>query len=509
MPESDRDPSQPASAEAWLHCSAEGEILDASKELADLLAFDSVPALRAAVPRIHQLFGSHADRNALVPPLHRSLKADEVRWIRRDGTSLWVELRAEPGSARDPQDPEGAPRIRVAVRDVTGRQHLEDQLRQARSMEALGQLAGGMAIDLNDFLSATLAHLDLLEEGLGPEDRERVGYDLREIRRTATTSAQMVKHLLSASRGERIRLQPVSLDDVVREALRLIRPLIPDDVKVSAPMDPVEPVLADPTAVEQMLLTLATNARDAMPGGGELEIRVGGGGFDHDHLTQAGWGDPGDYGVVTVRDNGVGMSQQTVARLFRPFFSARLGGQTPGLSMAVLYGLMKQQRGFIQVESEPGAGTTVRLYFRLVHRPVQVTPEGADGEVAREGARILFVEDDDSLRRVTARILRSQGYQVMEAGNGLEALEVMEREGAPDLLIVDLIMPSMTGADLLERLEKESRLPRILLTSGFRPEFLMGWEEVEPSALPYLEKPWQIETLLGTVKGVLDSGKVR
>ena len=505
MSQSDLDPSQPTSAEPWLHCSEEGEVLDASKELADLLAFDSVAALRAAVPRIHELFGSRADRNALAPPLHLSLTADEVRWVRRDGISLWVELRAEPGSPGD----EGTPWIRVAVRDVTGRQHLEDQLRQARSMEALGQLAGGMAIDLNDFLSATLAHLDLLEEGLGPEDRERVGYDLREIRRTATTSAQMVKHLLSASRGERIRLQPVSLEDLVREALRLVRPLIPDDVKVSAPMDPMEPVLADPTAVEQMLLTLVTNARDAMPNGGELEIRVGGGGFDHDHLTQTGWGDPGDYGVVTVRDSGVGMSHQTVARLFQPFFSARLGGQTPGLSMAVVYGLMKQHRGFIQVESEPGVGTTVRLYFRLVHRRVRATQADGEGEVASEGARILFVEDDDSLRRVTARILRSQGYQVLEAGNGLEALEVMEREGTPDLLIVDLIMPSMTGADLLERLEKESRLPRVLLTSGFRPEFLMGWEDVDPSALPFLEKPWQIETLLGTVKGVLDSGKVR
>lgn len=505
MSESDLNPSLSPPGEAWLKCSADGRILDANEALVDLLAFDSLTAFQEAVPRIHHLFGDHADRNALSLSLQSRLTAEEVRWTRRDGTSLWVQLQVEAWLTPKSGTPEGNP-LRVWVRDITGRQHLEDHLRQARSMAALGQLAGGMAIDLNDFLSAILAHLDLLEEGLAPEDRERMGHDLREIRRTATTSSQMVKHLLSVSRGERIRLQSVSLGEVVEDAMRLIRPLIPSDVQVTASIEPVAPVLADPIAVEQMLLTLATNARDAMAGGGSLEIGVGGGGFDHDHLSRSGWGDPGDYGVVTVRDTGVGMTPQTVARLFQPFFSVRLGGQGPGLSMAVVYGLMKQHRGFIQVESEPEAGTKIQLYFRLAHRRSPVTSEGVEDDAESEGAKILFVEDDDSLRRVTARILRSQGYRVLEARNGLEALEVMEREGPPDLLIVDLIMPSMTGAELLERLEKELRLPRVLLTSGFRPEFLMGWEKVEPSAHPFLEKPWQIETLLDQVKSALDPG---
>ncbi len=381
--------------------------------------------------------------------------------------------------------------------------HSDDPIRSARSREALGQLAGGIAISLNDFLSATLAHLDLLEEGLSPEERERVGHDLREIRRTATTSAQMVKHLLSVSRGERIRLQSVSLAEVVEEALGLIRPIVPPTVTLATRVDPLEPVLADSPAVEQILLTLATNALEAMPDGGRLEIEAGRGGFDQEHLERTGWGDPGEYGMVVVRDTGRGMSPEVVSRLFQPFTST--GDRDPGLSMAVVYGLMKQHRGFIQVESAPDRGTTVRLFFRRAPTRGDAPTASTAGEAAA-GATVLFVEDDDSLRRVTGRILRSRGYRVLEAPNGLEALEVMEREGTPDLLLADLIMPGMSGAELLERLEREGRLPRVLLTSGFDPEFLMGWDRVDPSTLPFLEKPWQIEALLTRVGEALRGG---
>jgi two-component system, cell cycle sensor histidine kinase and response regulator CckA len=379
----------------------------------------------------------------------------------------------------------------------------EAQHRRTRSREALGQLAGGIAINLSDFLSATLAHLDLLEEALSPEERERVGHDLREIRRTTTTSAQMVKHLLSVSRGERVRLQSVSLGEVLEDALRLIRPLLPGNVVLAADLDPLDPVLADAAAVEQILLTLATNALEAMPHGGRLEITAGRGGFDQEHLERTGWGDPGEYGMVVVRDTGRGMSPEVVARLFQPFTST--GSREPGLSMAVVYGLMKQHRGFIQVESAPDRGTTVRLFFRRAPARGDVPASPSEGE-ANAGATVLFVEDDDSLRRVTVRILRSRGYRVLEAQNGLEALEVMEREGTPDLLLADLIMPGMSGAELLERLEGEGRLPRVLLTSGFDPEFLMGWDQVDPSRLPFLEKPWQIEALLTRVRDALEGG---
>lgn len=378
----------------------------------------------------------------------------------------------------------------------------------AQSAEALGQLAGGMALDLNDFLTAILAHLDLLEAGLESDDRERVGHDLREIRRTATTGARMVKHLLSISRGDRLRLQPVSLEEVVRDAIGRIRPLIPEGMEVVSELGVVDPVLADRAAVEQILTTLATNARDTMSPGGTLSFTVAPGGFDRDHRVRTGWGDPDDFGVITVRDDGRGMSPEAVAALFRPF-SDRLDGDGPRLSMAVVYGLMKQHRGFIEVESEPDSGTTVRLYFRTFQRdslPIaeESSEEEAEGTGGAARATILFVEDDESLRSVSCRILRSQGYRVLEAGNGSEALEVMDREGAPDVLIVDLIMPGMTGVELLERLEKESRLPRVLLTSGFGPNFLLGWEGVEPSSHPFLEKPWQIENLLEQVRNVLD-----
>jgi CheY-like chemotaxis protein len=395
------------------------------------------------------------------------------------------------------------PRDRDGGQEPT-RRHLEDELRQARKMEALGQLAGGMALDLSNLLTVTLAHVDLLEEGLDGGDLERARQDLREIRRTTTTSSRMIKHLLSFSRGERLRLHPVMLGAVVRDAMRLVRPLLPPGVEVAMDLgEEAREVLADPSAVEKILLTLATNARDAMPGEGRLEIRAGSRTLDEEHLARTGWGDPGDYGVLTVRDTGRGMPPETVARLFRPFFTVRQEDEEipAGLSMSMVYGLMKQHRGYIEVESEPGRGTTVRLYFRLAGARLRQDPDARAPGRSEAGKTILFVEDDEDLLQVACRILRAHGYRVVEAGNGLEALELTEREGLPDLIVTDLVMPGMTGIELLHRLEERGGLPPVLLTSGFRPEFLLDWHR-DPSGFPFLEKPWSMEALLGEVRAL-------
>ena len=500
--------------EAWLHCTLDGQPLSASDRLLELLGFESESQLCDTVPRVHDLYGDRSDRSQLNEPLVESLPSDEVRWLRRDGTSLWVRLVTEPiprlegifdpvraGGPATTAGTAGEDILEVRVVDVTGRRHLERQLRHAQKMEALGQLAGGMANDLGNLLTATLAHLDLLDEALAEDDAERARGELREIRRGAMTSAQMVKHLLSFSKGERLRPREVRLRELVQDSMRLIRPLIPAEVTLRTHEEPAPPVLADPSAVEKLLLALVTNALAAMQGGGELHISIGTGRFNEEHLSRAGWGDRQEYGVIEVSDSGRGMSPQTVARLFQPFFSGTEDSEELGLSMSMVYGLMKQHRGFVQAESEPGEGTTVRLFFRLAESRARA--EGMDGDRAGTGREtILFVEDDENLRSVSCRILRAHGYRVLEAGDGAAALEVIASEGIPDLLITDLVMPSVSGMELVEELEKRPDSPRILLTSGFRPEFLLGWG-AEPSSYPFLEKPWQIETLVGEVRAVI------
>jgi two-component system, cell cycle sensor histidine kinase and response regulator CckA len=517
----ERHPHPPETEEeAWLHCTLDGQPVSASDRLLELLGFESESQLCDSVPRVHDLYGDRSDRSQLREPLAESLPSDEVRWLRRDGTSLWVRLVAEPiprlEGIFDPVRAGGATGaggrgmtpgtvgediLEVRVVDVTGRRHLERQLRHAQKMEALGQLAGGMANDLGNLLTATLAHLDLLDEALAEGDAGRAQGELREIRRGATTSAQMVKHLLSFSKGERLRLREVGLRELVQDSMRLLRPLIPPGVTLRTHEEPAPPVLADPAAVEKLLLALVTNALAAMHEGGEIHIAVGTGRFNEEHLSRAGWGDRQEYGVITVTDTGEGMSPQTVARLFQPFFSGTEDSEELGLSMSMVYGLMKQHRGFVQAESEPGKGTTVKLFFRLSESRVRA--EGVEGDRVGAGREtILFVEDDENLRSVSCRILRAHGYRVLEAGDGAAALEVIASEGTPDLLITDLVMPSVSGMELVEALEKRPDPPRILLTSGFRPEFLLGWG-VEPGSYPFLEKPWQIETLVGEVRAVI------
>ena len=493
---------------ARLRCTISGHVLGANAAFLALMGYESESELRESNPRIQDFLADHDDRARLAGDLIRELPSQEVRWLRRDGSSIWLRVRTGTKRAETRDDVEESVILEVQVEDVTGRHHLEDQLLQAQKMETVGQLAGGMANDLNNLLTGIIAHLDLLEDGLQKGESDRIHQDVEEIRRAATTGSQMVKHLLSFSRGERLRLREVSLEEVTRSSMRRLRSALPDDVQIDMSASAVGPVLADAEAVEQMLATLAANARDAMPEGGRLEIRVGAGGFDQEHLLTTGWGDPGDYGIVTVTDTGRGMSAQTVSRLFEPFFSAREGQDGPGLTMSMVYGMMKQHRGFIEVESEPGEGTTIRLYFRLA---ASAARDGDDEllqpDLARTAPRILFVEDDENLRRVTVRVLQAHGFEVMEATHGLHALGVMARRGVPDLLITDLVMPSLTGLELVDELERQGKLPPVLLTSGYSPDFLI--EEGQPAPqYPFLEKPWSIDALVRKVRELLETSAV-
>jgi nitrogen-specific signal transduction histidine kinase len=395
--------------------------------------------------------------------------------------------------------------------DSDDRERLETELRQARRLVTVSRLTGGMAHDFGNILTAIAAHAELASGALESGQADETRAELDEIRQAALRAGQMIKHLLRFSRSDHLTLREVELAAAVGAAGRLIRFLLPDSVRLEVDAAGRLPVLADPSAVEQILLNLAVNARDAMPAGGRLLLAVEQGRLDEAHLATHGWGTPGQYGIVRVSDTGTGMAPEVAGRVFEPFFTTKSAEEGSGLGLPLVYGLMKQHRGFVAIESERGRGTDVRLYFPLVprHEAREAREARAAPPVpsAEEGpGRILFVEDDAALRELARRILQAEGYEVLEAANGLEALDVIRRSGPPDLVVTDLVMAGMGGGELVLRLMEREPWRRegsgapsgILLTSGYDPAAVPEGRGL-PSGVPFLEKPWTVAGLLGAV----------
>jgi signal transduction histidine kinase/ActR/RegA family two-component response regulator len=484
---------------AWLHCTRAGRPLAAGARFLQTLGYASETEFTGIVPGIRDLFADREARDRVPTRLVPGMALDEVRWLRRDGTSIWVRVTVHPAPARV-EATEG--HLELRVHDVTSRRHLEEQLQQTQRLDALGLLAGGMAHDIGSLLSQVLAHADILETSLPDPPAGGLSEELAALRRSATTAMHMVRHLVSLSHSGHMELRRYPADQLIEEALRLIRPIIPERVNLTVSNGGCGPILVDPRAIERVLFSLVSNGIDAMPEGGHLDIRCETGRIDRDHLSRTGWGDPGEYGVLTVTDTGRGMEPGTLARLFEPFFEERKNHPRGGFGMDLVYALIKQHRGFVEVESEPGRGTTVRLYLRL-------SPETRDrserhaSPVTRATATILLVDDDEGLRHVTSRVLQREGYTVVPAASGGEALELLRTGPLPDLMITDIIMPGMNGTDLVRTAEEEGVAPRVLLTSGYRPGVL-SYAGAEPIGYyPFVAKPWKASDLLAEVRSAL------
>lgn len=411
---------------------------------------------------------------------------------RRDGTAVAVEI-----SARDLGDG----RFQAIVRDISERHQLEEQLRQAQKMEAVGQLTGGIAHDLNNLLTVVLANSEMIAAAL-PAERHDLHGDLGELQAAARRGAQMIRKLLSFSRHAPLTYQVLDLGRVVAELTGTLGRLLPAHIEVQftrAAM-PVK-ILADAGAIEQILLNLATNARDAMPAGGRLEVET----RRVDVARSAAGVPPGSYACLTVRDTGKGMDERVRARVFEPFFTTKGPGEGSGLGMAMIYGLTQQHGGFIELDSEPGKGTTVRIYFPLAHEDqllteLAVAPRGLRG--GRES--VLLVEDEEGLRRVAQRALERVGYRVLTAPDGLEALGVYRTHvGEIDLIITDVVMPKLGGIALYRTLRQEGATVHFLFTSGYAAhEITRG--DIPEGDLALLQKPWTLADLTHRVREVLD-----
>jgi len=391
-------------------------------------------------------------------------------------------------------------------RDVTERLGLEQQLRQAQKMEAVGRLAGGVAHDFNNILTAITGHAELLLEDLGHHDPRRV--DVDEIRRSAERAAGLTRQLLAFSRQQVLQPKVVDLNALVLDMDKLLRRLIGEDVELATVLDPaLGPVTADPGQLEQVIVNLAVNARDAMPQGGKLTLETRNIDLDESYTLEHSLVKPGPYVQLTVSDSGIGMDEETQAHAFEPFFTTKPRGQGTGLGLAMVYGTVKQSGGFIWVYSEPGQGATFKIYLPRVDAPVESTAPPAPVERPPRGSEtVLLAEDEPAVRAIAQQALERQGYTVLAAPSGADALALAAQHGATiHLLLTDVVMPGMSGRDLADRLTAQRPGIRVLYISGYTDNAIVRHGMLEPG-LAYLQKPFRPDALVRKVREVLDEG---
>jgi PAS domain S-box-containing protein len=448
---------------------------------------------------MHQLLltGSPVSIDDIDRKLTRDGRWDgELVHTRRDGKQIIVESRQVLR-----RDAAGAPiGILEINRDVNDRKRLEDQFRQAQKLEGIGRLAGGVAHDFNNLLTVISGYAGTALDELAAEHPLRG--PMEQISKAAARATSLTRQLLIFSRRQVIEPKDIVLNDLVRDFEKMLRRLIGEDINLVLALDAgAGTIRADAGQIEQVILNLAVNARDAMPTGGTLSIEttslLADAEFAQKHLSVQ----PGLYVVLAVSDTGVGMSPEVKSHLFEPFFTTKESGKGTGLGLTTVYGIVKQSGGSIWVYSEPGRGTT----FRLLFPAVQAEGEAAAAvpvEVPSGSETILLVEDEPGVRRFARQELERRGYTVLEASNGREALELARRHAGPiHLVVTDVVMPEMGGAELADLLGAERSGVPVLFMSGYTNH--SGQREVMGAG--YLQKPFTSASLLTQVRGVLDA----
>ena len=396
----------------------------------------------------------------------------------------------------------------IVNRDVTDRREAEkalrdSEIRQTQRMEAVGRLSGGIAHDFNNLLGVIIGYTELLETRVRDDDSARKAVE--EIRKTAQRAAALTRQLLAFSRRQVLEPKPIDLNAVVSDVEKMLRRLIGENIELKTVCGPsLGRLMADRGQMEQVVLNLAVNARDAMPHGGKLIIETANTVLDETTIRHMPTAKAGDYIMLSVSDNGTGMDPQTKAKIFEPFFTTKDAGKGTGLGLATIYDVVKRAEGHIWVYSEVGQGTIFKIYFPRVERSVEAeAAETARSQVAPGTETILLVEDDDDLRTVTRDLLVQSGYSVLDASNGEKALKMVKTyEGPIHLLLSDVVMPGMSGAALAAELSHGHPQINVLYMSGYTDETIVRSGALEPGIL-LLEKPFTREVLIAKVRDAL------
>jgi two-component system, cell cycle sensor histidine kinase and response regulator CckA len=422
----------------------------------------------------------------------------EFRWAR--GANRWIWLRTRSAF----YDRDGLPRREGMISDITEKRRLEENLRQAQKLEAIGRLTGGIAHDFNNVLASILASSHFLLSDLSDADPRRADAD--EIRISAERAAALTRQLLAF--GRRQVLEPVALDlNVTVSGLeRMLRRLIGEDIEIRMVKGAdLGTVMADAGQIEQVVMNLVVNARDAMPSGGSLSIETSNVDLDSSQLDSPAPVAAGRYVMIAVSDSGCGMSAETQLRAFEPFFTTKERDGGTGLGLSTCYGIVKQSGGHISIYSELGAGTVFKVYLPRVDRPPSEIRLAAPASGLRGSETVLMVEDDDRVRGIVQRILVSYGYRVLVARNGAEAIQFAKRqEGGLDLILSDVIIPGLSGPDTVKEIQKNSTKAKALFMSGYTDHAILRDGVLQPG-MSFIQKPFAPDALARRIREVLDA----
>jgi PAS domain S-box-containing protein len=480
--------------------SLEGKFLDVNPALMAMLGYESAEEVLALDPQ-RDVFVNAEEHARLIEEFRRSGRMDgiEVKWKRKNGSAMTVRISGRAVASAD----EPADVLEAIAEDVTERRILEDQFRQVQKMEAVGRLAGGVAHDFNNLLMVISGYTEVILEQV--EKEHPLHPKALAIQQASDRATSLTRQLLAFSRKQLMELKVVEVNTIVAEMERLLRPLIGENVELITKLAPhVGRIRADAGQLEQVLMNLVVNAKDAMPNGGRIVIETRNITLDDTYRGAKTFIRPGDYVMLSVSDDGVGMTKETQSRIFEPFFTTKEKGKGTGLGLSTVYGIVKQSGGYITVHSDVGSGTTFNIYVPRVESPADAHGAAPVARTVDGGSEtVLLVEDEESVRQLVRETLLAKGYHVLEAENGQAGLAVAAgHPGKIDLVMTDVIMPEMSGHELVERLEQARPGTKVLYLSGYTEDAIVSDGTIERGRA-FLQKPFTLQNLSRKVREVL------
>ena len=478
----------------------DGQLLQVNRAMAEMLSYESetellLPSLRT------EIFNEPISYDEFLVQLRGggSCQGFECTWRCRGGKTILVRLGGWSVS-------DGTGEIsylEILAENITERKQMENQLRQAQKMQAIGQLAGGVAHDFNNLLTVVEGQVEMMLSEVPPSGRLR--HRLEEVEKAAHLASTLTRRLLAFSRMQVLQSKVLDLNAVMAGISQMLARLIGENIEMTfLPGADLGRVKADPSQIEQVLMNLVVNARDAMPGGGRLTIETHNAHVDATYARQQAIVERGDYVVLVVSDTGRGMGGETRARIFEPFFTTKHPGQGTGLGLSMVYGIVKQSGGYIWVYSEPGHGATFKIYLPQVTEPVDERAPVVSGSSPPGKETILFAEDEESVREIVSGFLESKGYRVLAAADGDSAKQMAKsHNGKIDLLLTDVVMPRTGGRELAEALHRILPQLKVIFISGYTGDYVVRNAILESGAA-FVQKPFSMQSLARKIREVLD-----